>query len=179
MSFGTPSIVSEVSGGKRHLTASHIRKLSERFHVRGVVSSDGTAGSEPRVQPCRKDTIGYRRLAPPFSAHAGLTPGATRASAHRGWAPRRPHGGSLPASLLSRIFLSSKFLDLFIFAQFCHKVVSLLPVHCLPQAWGILWAAVQSRSPGSDATGFARFAVLLEVVPVRLAWGRRTSRQSE
>ena len=31
--FGTPSIVSEVLGGKRHLATSHIRKLSERFHV--------------------------------------------------------------------------------------------------------------------------------------------------
>lgn len=31
--FGAPSIVSEVLGGKRHLTTSHIRKLSERFHV--------------------------------------------------------------------------------------------------------------------------------------------------
>jgi HTH-type transcriptional regulator/antitoxin HigA len=31
--FGTPSIVSEVLAGKRHLATSHIRKLSERFHV--------------------------------------------------------------------------------------------------------------------------------------------------
>lgn len=31
--FGTPSIVSEVLGGKRQLATSHIRKLSERFHV--------------------------------------------------------------------------------------------------------------------------------------------------
>ena len=31
--FGTPSIVSEVLGGKRQLATSRIRKLSERFHV--------------------------------------------------------------------------------------------------------------------------------------------------
>lgn len=31
--FGTPSIVSEVLAGKRHLATSHIRKLSDRFHV--------------------------------------------------------------------------------------------------------------------------------------------------
>jgi HTH-type transcriptional regulator / antitoxin HigA len=31
--FGTPSIVSEVLNGKRHLTTDHIRRLSERFHV--------------------------------------------------------------------------------------------------------------------------------------------------
>jgi HTH-type transcriptional regulator / antitoxin HigA len=31
--FGTPSIVSEVMRGKRQLTTSHIRKLSERFHI--------------------------------------------------------------------------------------------------------------------------------------------------
>jgi len=31
--FGTPSIVSEVLSGKRRLATSHIRKLSERFHV--------------------------------------------------------------------------------------------------------------------------------------------------
>jgi HTH-type transcriptional regulator / antitoxin HigA len=31
--FGTPSIVSEVLNGKRHLTTDHIRQLSERFHV--------------------------------------------------------------------------------------------------------------------------------------------------
>jgi len=31
--FGTPSIVSEVLHGKRHLTTQHIRELSERFHV--------------------------------------------------------------------------------------------------------------------------------------------------
>ena len=31
--FGTPSIVSEVLSGKRHLTTEHIRRLSERFHV--------------------------------------------------------------------------------------------------------------------------------------------------
>jgi HTH-type transcriptional regulator / antitoxin HigA len=31
--FGTPSIVSEVLNGKRHLTTEHIRRLSERFHV--------------------------------------------------------------------------------------------------------------------------------------------------
>ncbi len=31
--FGTPSIVSEVLHGKRHLTTDHIRRLSERFHV--------------------------------------------------------------------------------------------------------------------------------------------------
>jgi HTH-type transcriptional regulator / antitoxin HigA len=31
--FGTPSIVSEVMRGKRQLTTSHIRKLSQLFHV--------------------------------------------------------------------------------------------------------------------------------------------------
>jgi len=31
--FGTPSIVSEVMRGKRQLTTSHIRKLSQRFRV--------------------------------------------------------------------------------------------------------------------------------------------------
>jgi HTH-type transcriptional regulator / antitoxin HigA len=31
--FGTASIVSEVLHGKRPLTADHIRRLSERFHV--------------------------------------------------------------------------------------------------------------------------------------------------
>jgi len=31
--FGTPSIVSEVLSGNRRLATSHIRKLSERFHV--------------------------------------------------------------------------------------------------------------------------------------------------
>jgi HTH-type transcriptional regulator/antitoxin HigA len=31
--FVTPSIVSEVLGGKRRLTTEHIRKLSRRFHV--------------------------------------------------------------------------------------------------------------------------------------------------
>jgi HTH-type transcriptional regulator/antitoxin HigA len=31
--FGTPSIVSEVLGGKRRLTTEHIRRLSHRFHV--------------------------------------------------------------------------------------------------------------------------------------------------
>ncbi|HXJ96930.1 MAG TPA: transcriptional regulator [Terriglobia bacterium] len=31
--FGTPSIVSEVMGGKRQLTTGHIRKLSQRFRV--------------------------------------------------------------------------------------------------------------------------------------------------
>ena len=31
--FGTPSIVSEVIHGKRNMTAGHIQKLSERFHV--------------------------------------------------------------------------------------------------------------------------------------------------
>jgi HTH-type transcriptional regulator/antitoxin HigA len=31
--FGTPSIVSEVLSGKRQLTTTHIKKLSERFHV--------------------------------------------------------------------------------------------------------------------------------------------------
>lgn len=31
--FGTPSIVSEVMRGKRQLTTSHIRKLSQRFQV--------------------------------------------------------------------------------------------------------------------------------------------------
>lgn len=31
--FGTPSIVSEVLGGKRELNREHIRKLSERFRV--------------------------------------------------------------------------------------------------------------------------------------------------
>jgi HTH-type transcriptional regulator/antitoxin HigA len=31
--FGTPSIVSEVLHGKRHLTTEHIRRLSRRFHV--------------------------------------------------------------------------------------------------------------------------------------------------
>ena len=31
--FGTPSIVSEVLSGKRHLTTEHIRRLSGRFHV--------------------------------------------------------------------------------------------------------------------------------------------------
>ena len=31
--FGTPSIVSEVLHGKRHLTTEDIRRLSRRFHV--------------------------------------------------------------------------------------------------------------------------------------------------
>lgn len=31
--FGTPSIVSEVLGGKRNLTTEHIRRLSRRFRV--------------------------------------------------------------------------------------------------------------------------------------------------
>jgi HTH-type transcriptional regulator/antitoxin HigA len=31
--FGSPSIVSEVLHGKRHLTTEHIRRLSRRFHV--------------------------------------------------------------------------------------------------------------------------------------------------
>jgi HTH-type transcriptional regulator/antitoxin HigA len=31
--FGTPSIVSEVLNGRRHLTTDHIRRLSARFHV--------------------------------------------------------------------------------------------------------------------------------------------------
>ena len=31
--FGTPSIVSEVLGGKRDLNKDHIKRLSERFHV--------------------------------------------------------------------------------------------------------------------------------------------------
>jgi HTH-type transcriptional regulator / antitoxin HigA len=31
--FGTPSIVSEVLRGKRHLTTEHIRRLSVRFYV--------------------------------------------------------------------------------------------------------------------------------------------------
>jgi HTH-type transcriptional regulator/antitoxin HigA len=31
--FGTPSIVSEVLGGKRGLTIEHIKRLSRRFHV--------------------------------------------------------------------------------------------------------------------------------------------------
>jgi HTH-type transcriptional regulator/antitoxin HigA len=31
--FGTPSIVSEVINGKRRFTTTHIRKLSQRFHV--------------------------------------------------------------------------------------------------------------------------------------------------
>ncbi len=31
--FGTPSIISEVLHGKRHLTTGHIRRLSRRFHV--------------------------------------------------------------------------------------------------------------------------------------------------
>jgi HTH-type transcriptional regulator/antitoxin HigA len=31
--FATPSIVSEVLGGKRQLTTEHIRRLSRRFHV--------------------------------------------------------------------------------------------------------------------------------------------------
>jgi HTH-type transcriptional regulator/antitoxin HigA len=31
--FGTPSIVSEILHGKRHLTTEHIRRLSRRFHV--------------------------------------------------------------------------------------------------------------------------------------------------
>jgi HTH-type transcriptional regulator/antitoxin HigA len=35
--FGTPSIVSEVLHGKRHLTTEHIRKLCKRFHVSSEV----------------------------------------------------------------------------------------------------------------------------------------------
>jgi len=31
--FGTPSVVSEVLNGKRALSKTHIRKLSQRFHV--------------------------------------------------------------------------------------------------------------------------------------------------
>ncbi|HXU21567.1 MAG TPA: transcriptional regulator [Verrucomicrobiae bacterium] len=31
--FGTPSIVSEVLSGRRELTTTHIKRLSERFHV--------------------------------------------------------------------------------------------------------------------------------------------------
>jgi HTH-type transcriptional regulator / antitoxin HigA len=31
--FGTPSIVSEVLHGKRHLTTEHVRRLSRRFNV--------------------------------------------------------------------------------------------------------------------------------------------------
>jgi HTH-type transcriptional regulator/antitoxin HigA len=31
--FGTPSIVSEILNGKRNLTTTHVRKLSQRFHV--------------------------------------------------------------------------------------------------------------------------------------------------
>jgi len=31
--FGTPSIVSEILSGKRELNKSHIKRLSERFHV--------------------------------------------------------------------------------------------------------------------------------------------------
>ena len=31
--FGTPSIVSEILNRKRQLTTTHIRKLSQRFHV--------------------------------------------------------------------------------------------------------------------------------------------------
>ena len=31
--FVTPSIVSEVLGGKRNMTIQHIKKLSKRFHV--------------------------------------------------------------------------------------------------------------------------------------------------
>ena len=31
--FGSPSIVSEVLGGKRDLNKGHIKRLSERFHV--------------------------------------------------------------------------------------------------------------------------------------------------
>ena len=31
--FGTPSIVSEVLGGRRELTTTHIKRLSRRFHV--------------------------------------------------------------------------------------------------------------------------------------------------
>jgi HTH-type transcriptional regulator / antitoxin HigA len=31
--FGTPSIVSEVMNGRRRLTAQHVRRLSEQFHV--------------------------------------------------------------------------------------------------------------------------------------------------
>lgn len=31
--FGTPSIVSEVLSGRREFTTTHIRRLSERFHV--------------------------------------------------------------------------------------------------------------------------------------------------
>ncbi len=31
--FGTPSIVSEVLSGKRELNKSHIKRLSDRFHV--------------------------------------------------------------------------------------------------------------------------------------------------
>jgi len=31
--FGTPSIVSEVLGGRRELTPTHIKRLSRRFHV--------------------------------------------------------------------------------------------------------------------------------------------------
>jgi HTH-type transcriptional regulator/antitoxin HigA len=35
--FGSPSIVSEVLGGKRGLTVEHIKKLSRRFHVSAEV----------------------------------------------------------------------------------------------------------------------------------------------
>lgn len=31
--FGTPSIVSEVLSGRRELTTTHIKRLSDRFHV--------------------------------------------------------------------------------------------------------------------------------------------------
>jgi HTH-type transcriptional regulator/antitoxin HigA len=31
--FGTPSILSEVLGGKRALSEEHIRRLSDRFHI--------------------------------------------------------------------------------------------------------------------------------------------------
>jgi HTH-type transcriptional regulator/antitoxin HigA len=31
--FGTPSIVSEILGGKRELNKDHIKRLSARFHV--------------------------------------------------------------------------------------------------------------------------------------------------
>jgi HTH-type transcriptional regulator/antitoxin HigA len=31
--FGTPSIVSEVLSGRRELTTTHIKRLSQRFHV--------------------------------------------------------------------------------------------------------------------------------------------------
>lgn len=35
--FGTPSIVSEVLNGKRHLNKDHIKRLAERFHVSPAV----------------------------------------------------------------------------------------------------------------------------------------------